>query len=50
MKELEEIKKKLNALAVCQNCYIKVSDVKNVIAFIEGLIYEKETKSESERA
>jgi len=41
---LKEIKKRLGCLEVCQNGYIKVSDIKNVIAFIEGLMYGKENK------
>ena len=44
MDELKEIKKRLGCLEVCQNGYIKVSDIKNVIAFIEGLMYGKENK------
>lgn len=44
MDELKEIKKRLGCLEVCQNGFIKVSDVKNVIAFIEGLMYGKENK------
>lgn len=44
MEELKEIKKRLGCLEVCQNGFIKVSDVKNVIAFIEGLVFEKENK------
>lgn len=40
MSELEEIKRRLEALDVCQNGYINVKDVYNVIAFIEGLIYD----------
>lgn len=44
MDELNEIKKRLGCLEVCQNGFIKVSDVKNIIAFIEGLVFEKENK------
>lgn len=45
MNDLKEIRKRLCCLEVCQNGFIKVSDVKNVIAFIEGLMYEKENKN-----
>lgn len=48
MKELEEIKTRLNTLKVCQNGFIRVDDVKNVIAFIEGLMYIKENKDGTE--
>lgn len=50
MNELEEIKRRLSILNIRQNGYIKVEDVHNVIAFIEGLIYVKENKDETERA
>lgn len=44
MNDLNEIKKRLCHLEVRQNGFIKVDDVKMVIAFIEGLMYEKENK------
>lgn len=40
MDELKEIKRRLSILNIRQNGYIKVEDVHNVIAFIEGLIYD----------
>lgn len=48
MDELKEIKRRLSILDIRQNGYIKVEDVRSVIDFIEGLIYEKEKKDESE--
>lgn len=50
MNELKEIKRRLSILDIRQNGYIKVEDVHNVIAFIEGLIYVKENKDETKRA
>lgn len=50
MNELNEIKRRLSILDIRQNGYIKVEDVRNIITFIEGLIYEKENKDESERS
>lgn len=47
MSELEEIKRRLSTLEVLQNGYIKVEDVKSVVTFIEGLMYEKENKDEA---
>lgn len=40
MNELKEIKRRLSILDIRQNGYIKVEDVRSVIDFIEGLIYE----------
>ena len=40
MDELKEIKRRLSILDIRQNGYIKVEDVQNVIAFIEGLMYD----------
>ena len=48
MNELEEIKRRLSILDIRQNGYIKVEDVRSIIYFIEGLIYEKENKDETE--
>ena len=42
MDELKEIKRRLSILDIRKNGYIKVEDVRSVIDFIEGLIYEKE--------
>ena len=50
MDELKEVKRRLSILNISQNGYIKVEDVRSVIDFIEGLIYEKEKKDETERA
>lgn len=50
MNELKEIKRRLSILDIRQNGYIKVEDVGNVVAFIDGLIYERENKDEAERA
>lgn len=50
MNELKEIKRRLSILDIRQNGYIKVEDVRSVIDFIEGLIYEKENKDETERS
>lgn len=47
MNELKEIKRRLSILDIHQNGYIKVEDVRDVIAFIEGMIYEKENKNET---
>lgn len=47
MSELKEIKRRLSILDIHQNGYIKVEDVRNIITFIEGLIYEKEKKDET---
>ena len=44
MDELKEIKRRLSILDIRKNGYIKVEDVRSVIDFIEGLIYEKEKK------
>lgn len=50
MNELEEIKRRLSILDIRQNGYIKVEDVRCVIAFIEGLMmFAKENKDETER-
>lgn len=46
MIELEAIRKLLLELDVCQNGFIKVEDVKNVVAFIEGLIFGKGNKDD----
>ena len=46
MDELKEIKRRLSILDIRQNGYIKVEDVHNVIAFIEGLICVKENKDD----
>lgn len=46
MNELKEIKRRLSILDIRQNGYIKVEDVRNIITFIEGLIYEKENKDD----
>lgn len=40
MNELKEIKRRLSILDIRQNGYIKLEDVHNVIAFIDGLMYE----------
>lgn len=40
MSELKEIKRRLSILDIRQNGYIKVEDVRNIITFIEGLMYE----------
>lgn len=50
MDELKEIKRRLSTLDIRQNGYIKVEDVRNVIDFIEGLIFVKENKDEAERS
>lgn len=50
MDELKEIKRRLSILDIRQNGYIKVEDVRNVIDFIEGLIFVKENKDEAERS
>lgn len=44
MNELNEIKRRLGTLKVCQNGFINVDDVKSVIAFIEGLIFEENNR------
>ena len=44
MNELKEIKRRLQILNIRINGYIKVEDVHNVIAFIDGLIYVNENK------
>ena len=41
MDELKEVKRRLSILDIRQNGYIKVEDVRSVIDFIEGLIYER---------
>ena len=46
MNELKEIKRRLSILDIRQNGYIKVEDVHNVVAFIDGLIYLKENKDD----
>lgn len=50
MNELKEIKRRLSILDIRQNGYIKVEDVRSVIDFIEGLIYEIGVIDESELA
>lgn len=47
-KELKEIKRRLQTIQVCQNGFVRVDDVKEVIAFIEGLMYVKENKDGTE--
>lgn len=47
MNELKEIKRRLSTLEACQNGYIRVEDVNNIITFIEGLIFLKENKDEA---
>lgn len=47
MDELNEIKRRLSILNIRQNGYIKVEDVRNVINFIEGLMFAKENKDET---
>ena len=49
MNELKEIKRRLSILDIRQNGYIKVEDVRSVIDFIEGLIYEIGVIDEVER-
>ena len=44
MKELEEIKRRIQKIQLCQNGFVRVNDVKEVITFIEGLLFEKENK------
>ena len=46
MDELKEIKRRLSILDIRQNGYIKVEDVRNVVDFIEGLIFVKENKDD----
>ena len=49
MDELKEIKRRLSILDIRQNGYIKVEDVRNVIAFIEGLMmFVEENKDGTE--
>ena len=47
MSELDEIKHRLEAIRASNNGCVNIEDVKNAIAFIEGLIYEKENKDET---
>lgn len=42
MDELKEIKRRLEALSASNNGCVSIDDVKNVIAFIDGLIYEND--------
>lgn len=42
MNELEEIKRRLMLLSASNNGCVSIEDVKNVIAFIDGLIYEND--------
>lgn len=47
MEKLEEIKRRLQTIQVCQNGFVRVEDVMNVINFVEGLMFkekENETK------
>lgn len=50
MSELETIRKLLLELDVCQNGYIKVEDVRNVVAFIDGLMFVKDNEDETKRS
>ena len=50
MNELKEIKRRLSILDIRHNGYIKVEDVHNVIAFIDGLMFGKEKIDETERS
>lgn len=47
MKELEEIKRRLGVIKVCQNGFIKVEDVRNVINFIEGLMFKENEEDDN---
>lgn len=46
MDELKEIKRRLSVLDIRQSGYIKVEDVRYIVAFIDGLIYVKENKDD----
>ena len=50
MNELEEVKRRLLALSASNNGCVSIEDVKNIVAFIDGLIFVKENKDEAERA
>lgn len=50
MNELEEVKRRLLALRASNNGCVSIEDVKNVVAFIDGLIFVKENKDEAERS
>ena len=50
MDELEEVKKRLLALGASNNGCVSIEDVKNVVAFIDGLMFRKENKDETERS
>lgn len=50
MNELEEVKQRLLALGASNNGCVSIEDVKNVVAFIDGLIYEIGVIDESEIA
>lgn len=50
MNELEEVKQRLLALGASNKGCISIEDVKNVVAFIDGLMFGKEKKDETERA
>lgn len=47
MDELDEVKRRLLALSASNNGCVSIEDVIKVVAFIEGLIYEKENKDET---
>lgn len=49
MSELEEVKQRLLALGASNNGCVSIEDVKNVVAFIDGLIYEIGVIDEVER-
>lgn len=50
MNELEEVKQRLLALDASNNGCVSIEDVKNVVAFIDGLMFRKEKIDETERA
>lgn len=41
MSELEEVKQRLLALGASNNGCVNIEDVKNVVAFIEGMMFAK---------
>ena len=48
MNELKEIKRRLLALGASNNGCVSIEDVKNLVAFIDGLMFVKENKYETE--
>ena len=50
MNELEEVKQRLLALGASNKGCVSIEDVKNVVAFIDGLMFEKGKKDETKRA